>query len=187
MSRIPTLIVMAGLPGCGKSHAANNFLKMTSIASLPFIYSTDNFIEEKAKAANSTYSNMFEETIREATHWNDDNVKAAFAADNDVIWDQTNLGLKKRRSIISKTPAHYSIICVCIAPPISDADKKTVDDRLKARGAAKHIGGHILASMRNSAVMPTTDEGFLAVHYLDVNGKPISINRAIVAFEESKR
>ena len=80
--------------------------------------------------------------------------KHAFATDEDVIWDQTNLTPKSRKSKLDMVPDHYERIAVVFPTP----DEAEWQRRLDRPG--KSIPQHILMGMRDSMKLPTEEEGF---------------------------
>jgi predicted kinase len=185
MSDTPTLVVLVGLPGSGKSYRSNAYMSDEKNKDT-VVYSTDDYIEQVAARRNMTYSDVFQDTIKEATMVNDAKVADAFAAGKNVAWDQTNLGLKKRKQIISKAPKNYRVSCVCFVPPRDASEDAEIAARRDARGAAKFIPKHILDSMKKSAVMPTLEEGFDTVHFVDIYGNPLPHHEVVAAFERAK-
>jgi predicted kinase len=160
------LTVLVGLPGSGKS------------TSIPedfdgFVYSTDRFIEDAARHFNSTYNEMFKDNIGNATKVMDGMLAAAIAAGSDVIWDQTNMAAKKRRSILNRFPSHYHKVCICRVPPRDVLEWAELDKRILSR-EGKMIPHHIIESMADSYVEPTLDEGFDEVHRYDIYGNKLA-------------
>jgi predicted kinase len=186
MSDTPTLAVLVGLPGSGKSLRVSDCFTDKHMA-YTVVYSTDDYIEQVAAGRNMTYSDVFQDTIKEATMVNNTKVADAFAAGKDVVWDQTNLGLKKRKQIISKAPKNYRVYCICIVPPRDASEDAEIAARLAARGAAKFIPKHILDSMKKSAVMPTLEEGFDNLHFVDIYGNLLLHHEVVAAFERAKK
>ena len=159
---MPTLTVLVGLPGSGKS------------TSIPedfdgFIYSTDNYIEQCAKMNDWTYNEAFREFIEPATKTMNEQLEIAIRQKADVLWDQTNMSAKKRRGILSRFPKTYRKVCVCRVPPMDSQDCNELQQRLLSR-EGKTIPLHIVEAMADSYVEPTLDEGFDEVHRYDIYG-----------------
>lgn len=161
---MPTLIVLVGLPASGKS---------TSIPKdfSGFIYSTDNYIEEKAAVVGKTYSEAFQDFIGSVTKAMNDQLADAIRQRADIIWDQTNLAPKKRRSILKQIPGDYTKICVCRMPPQNEEEMKEIKARLASR-PGKDIPDYVLENMLRSFVKPSRDEGFDNVLFFDIYGNP---------------
>ena len=160
-----TLTVLVGLPGSGKSSSIPNDFD-------GFIYSTDKFIEDAAKHFNSTYNEMFKDNIGPATKHMNEQLDISIKQRADVIWDQTNMGSKKRVGVLSKFPKTYRKICVCRVPPDTSEDWGELQRRVLSR-EGKIIPKHIIESMADSYVVPTLDEGFDEVRLYDIYGNEI--------------
>lgn len=162
---MPTLTVLVGLPGSGKS------------TSIPddfdgFVYSTDRYIEQCAKMNGMTYNEAFREFIEPATKTMNEQLEIAIRQKADVIWDQTNMSAKKRRGILSRFPKTYRKVCVCRVPPRDSLEWAELDRRLLSR-EGKTIPHHIVKSMADAYVEPTLDEGFDEVHRYDIYGEAL--------------
>jgi hypothetical protein len=96
----------------------------------------------------------------------------------DVVWDQTNLGMGKRRNIINRMKqAGYQVHCVCIVPPEEGhfSDLKDWKYRLRNR-PGKMIPNEVLVNMYRSFVMPAIEEGFDMITLYSMLGALLSIN-----------
>lgn len=165
--------VMVGLPGLGKATLIEGMYKLDT-----FIYSTDHYIENIAKMRGLTYDDVFSETIKEATEMCNDGLDSAIADGLDIVWDQTNLGIGKRRKIINRMKqAGYQVRCVCIVPPEEGhfSDLKDWKYRLSNR-PGKTIPDHVLSNMYKSFVMPTIEEGFDMITFYNMHGALLGID-----------
>jgi len=172
----PICYVMVGLPGLGKSTIVKGMYKDADT----FVYSTDDILERIAKFLGKTYDEVFEKHIKSATTEADIDLAYAIKEQKDIIWDQTNLGVKKRAKIINRMrQAGYQVRCECIVPPASDysGDKEDWAQRLANR-PGKTIPQHILSNMIESFVMPTADEGFDMITFYDMHGALLGIDYA---------
>lgn len=165
---MPTLTVLVGLPGSGKSTSVPEDFD-------GFVYSTDNFIERQAKAHGQTYDIAFKGSIDLATKTMNTLLSNAIKIEDDVLWDQTNMSSKKRLGILSKFPKTYRKICICRVPPQDASEWAELDRRILTRAThtGKMIPHHIIESMADSYVEPTLDEGFDEVHLYDIFGNEI--------------
>jgi tRNA uridine 5-carbamoylmethylation protein Kti12 len=175
----PICTVMVGLPGLGKSTIANFGLGVYDRIEMPvFVYSTDHYIENIAKMRGLTYDDVFAETIKEATEMCNDGLDSAIADGLDIVWDQTNLGVGKRRKIINRMKqAGYQVRCDCIVPPEEGhfSDLKDWKYRLANR-PGKTIPDEVLSNMYKSFVMPTIEEGFDMITFYNMHGALLGID-----------
>lgn len=169
----PIAFVFVGLPASGKSTTIKNIVEV-----LPdcFIYSTDSYIEEIAKQNSSTYNATFDSEIKHATAHMDTMLNAAIAKKSNIIWDQTNMSDKKRRKIIHKLKKIYTIVCICIMPPQNKIEETELLKRLASR-EGKTIPVYIINNMLASFVIPSEEEGFAYVKYLDMYGNNINTDK----------
>jgi tRNA uridine 5-carbamoylmethylation protein Kti12 len=170
---------MVGLPGLGKSTIANFGLGVYDRIEMPvFVYSTDHYIENIAKMRGLTYDDVFAETIKEATEMCNDGLDSAIADGLDIVWDQTNLGVGKRRKIINRMKqTGYQVRCICIVPPEEGhfSDLKDWKYRLANR-PGKTIPNEILSKMYKSFVMPTIEEGFDMITFYNMHGALLGVD-----------
>jgi predicted ABC-type ATPase len=167
----PVCIVMVGLPASGKSTRVG---ALTAMNPELFVYSTDNHIEQCAKQNGWTYDQAFAEFIESATKHMNEQIDIAIRSRQDIVWDQTNLGAKKRAKIINRMRnAGYRVECECILLPAGDSQWEDWQHRMASR-SGKTIPDSVIESMMDSFVKPTVDEGFDAVRYYDMYGNSIS-------------
>lgn len=168
----PICTVMVGLPASGKSTRVNNMTRMDSGA---FVYSTDNILERIAEQLGKTYNEVFEKHIKSAQQEADIWLAEAIKNKQDIIWDQTNLGFKKRRKIISNVKKHgYNVVCECFVPPEGDS-MQILLQRLKNR-TEKQISLKVIENMQDSYIKPEISEGFSRITFYDIHGNIISVN-----------
>ena len=166
--------VMVGLPGLGKSTLIDGMWKDTDT----FIYSTDDLLEAAAKELGSTYNEVFETLIKSVTEAANASLDVAVKKRQDIIWDQTNLGVGKRGKIIRRMrQAGYQVRCVCIVPPEAGhiSDLKDWKYRLANR-PGKTIPDEVLSNMYKSFVMPSKEEGFDMITFYNMQGALIGID-----------
>lgn len=166
--------VMVGLPGLGKSTLIEGMYKDADT----FIYSTDNILERIAKQLGKTYNDVFEKHIKSAQAEADIDLAQAIKERKDIIWDQTNLGVGKRKKIINRMKqAGYQVRGVCILPPESDYTNEKEDwvERLGNR-PGKTIPEHILTNMIESFTLPTVSEGFDMITFYNMHGALLGID-----------
>lgn len=147
---MPILYVLVGVPGAGKSTYIKNHLKGV-------ILSTDDYIEKIASETGKTYNEVFsKETMREAISELNSNLSKAIFNKENIIWDQTNLSVKKRASILAEFKGtDYEKIAVVFPTPNEEEWKRRLNSR-----PGKTIPIHVLNSMAKSLEYPTIAEGF---------------------------
>jgi len=166
--------VMVGLPGLGKSTLIEGMYKDADT----FIYSTDAEIERRCAVNGWTYDEGFSEFIEPATKYMNEQLDIAVRGKQDIIWDQTNLGVGKRRKIINRMKqAGYQIRGVCIIPPEAGwlDDQKVWANRLRNR-PGKTIPQNILTNMIESFTLPTVSEGFDMITFYNMHGALLGID-----------
>ena len=152
IKKMPTLYMLIGVPGSGKS---------TWVANQNFdwnrtrIISTDNIIDRQAQAMGKTYSEVFDELIKGATQQMNQDLRQAITDGADIVWDQTNLVPKSRANKLAQIPKNYRKVAVYFTTP----DTKELDRRLANR-PGKTIPAHVITSMVSQLQPPTTAEGF---------------------------
>ncbi len=163
----PICTVMVGLPALGKS----TFIQKLKTDD-NWIYSTDMYIDAVAEDNGITYSEAFASNIQAATEFNEQKLESMIRLRKDIIFDQTNLGLKKRRKIINRMKAaDYTVNCICLLHPEAGHfdDLKAWKYRLNNR-PGKVIPGHVLSNMMEAFVVPTLGEGFDKITYYSMYG-----------------
>ena len=161
------VIVMVGLPGSGKSYLIDRMLSNKDVEW--FVYSTDAYIEAQAQQLGTTYTEVFEHYIHEATEYMNKALQVAIANGTNVLWDQTNMNSKKRRWITAQFPTSYRKQCFVISPPRNPTEWGLLYARLSAR-VDKSIPGYVLDSMLSTYTEPTLAEGFSNIHIHSVRG-----------------
>jgi predicted kinase len=146
---MPTLFVLVGLPGSGKS----TYIEEKNLRDNYTILSTDDIIQSVADTAGVTYNEAFSDNIKSATKHVNSLAERARENNNDVVWDQTNLTAKKRKKILDKFPG-YQCIAVTFECP-----EEIRQERLKSR-PGKTIPKHVDDSMKENFEAPKWSEGF---------------------------
>lgn len=144
----PYIIVLCGLPGSGKS----TFREMFRSDGVHL--STDDLVEEVAKWEGTTYDQVWEREIKRVTQVVQENFRNALKHGDSIVWDQTNLTVKKRKAILSQVPEKYYKVAIFI-----QVHEDIRQQRLVNR-PGKVIPPHVDKSMLDSLTVPTKDEGF---------------------------
>jgi len=146
----PTIYMLVGVPGSGKSTWLSKQDKTNAV-----VLSTDDYIERVALASGSTYSDVFKNSIEDASQNLENELAVAIKGKKDIYWDQTNLTARARSKKLDKIPSEYRKVAVFFKTP-DDAELKR---RLSSR-PGKIIPANILMAMRSQLEIPTVDEGF---------------------------
>jgi len=147
---MPTVYVLVGIPGSGKS----TWISQQDWAKDCVIASTDNFIEQYARQQGKTYDDVFEEYMPTAVQLMNAAVNTARDQQKDIIWDQTNINIKsrKRKFQMLKGYTHVAVVF-----PIPEA---AVLERRLAGRVGKTIPKSVIESMISNFTVPTESEGY---------------------------
>lgn len=154
---MPTLYVLVGVPGSGKS---------TWIAHQMFdwnrtvVASTDNYVEQVAKSQGKTYSEVFKSAMPTAIKHMTKTVNDAVKNNYDIIWDQTSTSIESRVKKLRMVPDNYRKIAVVFPTPDSEEHQRRLANR-----PGKVIPKSVIDQMQASMVTPTTAEGFDEVRF----------------------
>jgi len=151
----PKIFVLVGLPGSGKSTWTAKFLAKSEE---PYsVISSDDVIEEFAKKEGKTYTEVFKDYIGQATMIVKERFRNAVKNKDNIIWDQTNMNVKKRKSILQQLPPEYVKTAV-----IFSVGENELYRRLNARAelTGKTIPDFVIKDMTRNYQAPTKQEGF---------------------------
>lgn len=149
----PQLIMLCGIPTCGKSTWAVNYLQEVGFEDW-VILSTDSFIDNRARENNITYDEAFGEYIKAAQDRMMFDLRAACRGRKNILWDQTNLTPQVRKKKLNQVPVSYTKTAVWFNLPLAEAL-----ERNKHR-EGKFIPEEVLMSMAHSFTPPDVSEGF---------------------------
>jgi len=152
---MPKCYQLIGVPGSGKS----TWIKNQTWTLGMHIASTDNFVEDYAKAQGKTYSEVFDEYMPMAVNMMAEQVVFCRNNNLDLIWDQTSVSIKSRKRKFSMLPDYEHIAIVFRTP-----EKEELDRRLANR-PGKNIPDHVMRSMIENFDMPTEAEGFKEIWF----------------------
>jgi len=149
---MPTLYMLIGLPGSGKSTwTANQMFDWNNTV----IASTDGFLDRFANDSGISYDDAFKVAYKDASNHLSKTIADAVKNGYNIIWDQTNVMKGARIKKLRKIPDSYKKIAVYFPAP----DEKELARRLASR-PGKTISPHIYQDMLNNLEIPTKDEGF---------------------------
>jgi predicted kinase len=150
---MPSVYVLMGLPGSGKTTWRNRFV--AERAGAAHAVARDDVVEEVAVLHGITYREAwatFSKTIDKEFRRR---LTEAFTLGKDVVVDNTNLTAKARRRIFSRVPEDWEKVGV-----IFDVPEHRLVHRLLARADAggKHVAPWLVPRMRLDWVPPVPGE-----------------------------
>jgi predicted kinase len=155
--REPRLYVLVGVPGSGKS----TWVAKQAWAKDCAYVSTDKWVEDAAKLAGKTYSEIFDSFMNQAVQMMVKDVIDAREDGKDIIWDQTSTTVKSRKRKFMMLPNYHAIAVVFKTP-----EKEELAKRLASR-PGKEIPDHVVKSMIDGFEMPTEAEGFKEIWFAE--------------------
>lgn len=153
---MPTCYQLIGIPGSGKS----TWIANQDWAKDCVIVSTDNHVEDFARAQGKTYSEVFNEYMPTAVQMMTQDVIEARKKGSDIIWDQTSTTRASRARKFNMLPGYKHIAIVFRTP-----EPQELSRRLNSR-AGKHIPDNVIRKMIDWFDMPYEDEGFEEIWYV---------------------
>lgn len=147
---MPKLYVLVGVPGSGKTTWVNN---QTWTGDCVYV-STDEHVEEYAKAVGKTYSEVFEEAMPNALSEMINTVLWARDNNYDIVWDQTSTTVNSRAKKFRMLPEYYKI-AVYFPTPEAHEWRQRLDNR-----PGKVIPQEVLDQMVLQLELPSKEEGF---------------------------
>ena len=159
---MPKCTILVGVPASGKS---TWFSKNKTATMAPI--STDNIIEFMGSLFGFTYDQIFKDSISLAEKIMWKRLEWNAERGNDVVIDRTNLTAKSRKKFIDYLkPYGYEFEAVVFPlPGTVEFSEEEWFRRLDSR-QGKTIPNAVLASMVNSAQMPSEEEGFTKITVL---------------------
>jgi predicted kinase len=153
----PVCYQLVGVPGAGKS----TWIQTQDWLKECVVVSTDVHVEAYAKSMGKTYSEVFDEYMPTAVRLMTNEVVAARQAGKNIIWDQTSTTIGSRKKKFNMLPEYKHIAVVFRTPP-----QGILLERLASR-PGKIIPSHVVESMINGFEMPTEDEGYKEIWYVN--------------------
>lgn len=145
----PWFVMMVGLPGSGKSTLVSKFMN----PSIFDLLSTDLYIENKALCEGITYNEAFPKYIDAAQKAFNTQMQESLDEGMNIVHDQTNLTMKKRKRILDKVSSGYFKVCIWVNCPFSVAMERS-------NRPGKVIPAHVMQTMNDSFQEPKIIEGF---------------------------
>ena len=150
---MPELYMLCGIPTSGKStYTKTNFGMQLNTDFV--VLSTDNYLEAIAQQNNSTYNEVFDAFIGQATKRLEFDLISATMNSKTIIWDQTNLSAKTRKKKLKKIPETYSKTAIYFEIELEQALERNETRE------GKFIPKDILKRMYHQFEIPTLEEGF---------------------------
>lgn len=152
---MPTVYVLVGVPGAGKSTWIQNQDWVKDCA----VVSTDAFVDQEAQRQGKTYNEVFKDYMSTAVKLMADQVVEAREAGQDIVWDQTSTTVASRRKKFDMLPNYHAVAVVFPTPEPAELER-----RLAGR-PGKSIPWNVMQGMISGFKMPTEQEGFDEIWY----------------------
>jgi predicted kinase len=154
---MPTVYVLVGVPGAGKS----TWIRNQDWARDCVVVSTDAFVDQEAERQGKTYNEVFKDYMPTAVKLMADQVVQAREAGQDIIWDQTSTTVASRKKKFNMLPNYHAVAVVFPTPEPAELEL-----RLAGR-PGKNIPWNVMQGMISGLKLPTEDEGFDEIWYAD--------------------
>lgn len=149
MSRKNTLIVLAGISGCGKSTFAKYLLEISKQKETAIAIACPDLIREKLYGDASIQGNG-KKVFQMAFNI----VELSGKIKADCVFDATNTTKKARRKVIEKANPHFDfILCYYFAPDLT----QSITNQKKRE---RQVPIDVVVRQVNKWETPTIDEGF---------------------------
>lgn len=152
---MPTVYVLVGVPGAGKS----TWIRNQDWARDCAIVSTDAFVDQEAERQGKTYNEVFKDYMPTAVKLMADQVVQAREAGQDIIWDQTSTTVASRKKKFNMLPNYHAVAVVFPTPEPAELER-----RLASR-PGKNIPWAVMQGMISGLQAPTEAEGFDEIWY----------------------
>jgi predicted kinase len=161
---------MVGTPGSGKDTWVDKFLSLDSGKDYTMV-STDAILERMALQNGMDYNEAFRLFMKDAEREFNETIDQLISENKNVVWNQTNMGLKKRKKILRRFNSYIAVAVVITI------DHNVLMDRLEQREkrTGKYISPSVITQMLDSYSEPSTEEGFESVMVLDNSGSEFSL------------
>jgi len=154
----PKIYVLVGVPGSGKT----TWLRQQAFDWTTTVHiGTDKLIEQHAASTGQKYRDVFKSYMPRAVTMMTNEVRRAFDADLDVVWDQTNVTVEARKRRLRMVPVHYTKIAVVFRTPPAGVHARWLDR------PGKEIPAWFIDSMIAQFEKPELKEGFDEIVYIN--------------------
>ena len=150
MSKDKVIYVLVGIPGSGKS-TRRRLLQLQHPNAT--IISTDDFVEGFAASVGSTYNEVFPTAVKYTAEYIDRVLAYALEMGKDIIWDQTNLTVKKRKTILNRIPDSYEKVVIFIDTSLNVSLQNNNERERK-------VPEEVIKRMYHQLEIPHLNEGF---------------------------
>merc|ERR1719453_882389 len=157
-------IMMAGLPGCGKTYWAQKHMDANPQKS--YVLLGTNAVIDQMKVMNlnrqRNYADRWEELISQATPIFNKLVEIAGKAPRNIILDQTNVYKNARRRKAGAFRDFGTRVCATI---VNDEEQLAVRTEKREREEGKFVPVEAVGQMRSNFVAPELDDGFTELEW----------------------
>lgn len=154
---MPKCYQLVGVPASGKT----TWIESQDWAILCAKVSTDKWVDAYAKEIGKTYSEVFKSFMPNAVDLMAKEVIAARELGRDIVWDQTSTTIVSRKRKFRMLPNYEHIAVVFATPPTNK-----LLERLASRHG-KEIPWEVVSGMIDNFEMPTEEEGFKEIWYVE--------------------
>ena len=161
----PTVIMLVGIPGSGKSTWIKDFLSACADKDSWTVLGTDLIIDEHAEERGISYQEANKTLNRKKVESKfKAQLRDAFKKNMNVLWDQTNVGRNARAKKLAMIPATYNVEAV-----VFELDRDEVNRRLAKRQTetGKFVPNFVVDQMMADYSRPSKTEGFSKVQVIN--------------------
>ena len=159
----PTLYILIGLPGSGKSFWVRDH--MARCATPTHIASTDDVLERLAAERHLTYAQAHQTCFKEAEREFKAGMQKASQQGIDIIVDRTNVFQSARRKVMALIDSNTRVVYRRVGV-VFDVHEAVLRERIERRHreTGKNVPWDVVTSMRESYVEPTGEEFHILNH-----------------------
>lgn len=161
LTQVAKCLFLVGLPASGKT----TFIIDNNLSFSHSILSTDDIIQNFAKANSVTYNYVFNDLIKISNKIFEQNITDCVQRGLDIVIDRTNLSSGSRARILNRIHEVGKLATIkydCKAVVFDKPETSEWLNRLASR-KDKIIPENVLCSMERSYQLPTLSEGFTSI------------------------